>query len=127
MSGLDPYERKLLEGWEEVFKRGQLSFWVLLSLREGPKVMAEVRTWMAEITDGAVTAEERSLYRALQRFQEAELVTNTAVGSSKGPDRKLYELSPVGERVLSAFIERDIRPFLRPEVVRLLDAPTRSR
>lgn len=121
MNDLDTYERKLLEGWEEVFKRGQLSFWILLALREGPKVMAEVRSWMADITDGGVTVEERSLYRALQRFQETELVTSSAIASSRGPDRKLYELSPVGERVLSSFIERDVRLFLRPRVVRLLN------
>jgi DNA-binding PadR family transcriptional regulator len=122
VSGLDSYERKLLDGWEEVFKRGQLSFWILLSLREGPKAMADVRSWMTDITDGGVTVEDRSLYRALQRFQETELVTSTAVASSKGPDRKLYELSAVGERVLSAFIERNVRLFLRPEVVSLLNA-----
>lgn len=121
MSGLDPYERKLLAGWEEVFKRGQLSFWILLSLRDGPKAMVDVRKWMTDITEGGVTVEERSLYRALQRFQETELVTSVAIASSKGPDRKFYSLSQVGERVLSAFIERDVRLFLRPEVVRLLD------
>lgn len=120
MSGLDSYERKLLNGWEEVFKRGQLSFWILLSLRDGPKHMAQVRQWMADITNGAVTVEERSLYRALQRFQVSELVTSTSVASAKGPDRKLYELSAVGDRVLSAFVERDVRLFLQPEVLRLL-------
>lgn len=123
MSALDAYERRLLEGWEEVFKRGQLSFWVLLALRDGPKHMARVREWIAEITGGAVTVEERSLYRALQRFQDSELVTSTAVPSEKGPDRKRYELAPVGDRVLSAFIDRDIRLFLSPEVTRLLGSP----
>lgn len=123
MSALDAYERKLLDSWEEVFKRGQLSFWILLALRDGPKHMARVREWIAEITGGAVTVEERSLYRALQRFQDSELVTSTAVASAKGPDRKRYELAPVGDRVLSAFIDRDIRLFLSPEVTRLLGSP----
>ena len=79
MSNLDPCETKLLEGWEEVFKRGQLSFWTLLSPRDGPGHMAQVRRWSGDI--------------------------------------------PVGDRVLSAFIERDVMSFLKADVVRLLDLP----
>ena len=120
MTGLDAYERTLLEGWEEVFKRGQLTFWVLLALREGPKHMAEIREWLSGMTDGMVSAEERSLYRSLQRFYDSELVTASAASGHRGPERKVYALSPSGEKVLSAFIERDIRLFLKPEVVRLL-------
>ncbi|HEY5548340.1 MAG TPA: PadR family transcriptional regulator [Coriobacteriia bacterium] len=124
MSALDAWELKLLEGWEDVFKRGQLTFWVLLALRDGPKHMAEIRQWLTDIGDGALTVEERSLYRALQRFHDSELVKSTSVSGNRGPDRKVYELSPIGERVLVAFIERDIRLFLRPEVTRLLKSHT---
>ena len=120
MNDLDKYEQKLLEGWEDVFKRGQLTFWVLLSLRDGPKHMAGIRRWMGEISNGALTVEERSLYRALQRFHDSELVTSTAVAGDRGPERKLYELSLTGDRVLSAFIDRDVRLFVKPEVARLL-------
>lgn len=120
MTGLDAYERKLLEGWEEVFKRGQLTFWVLLSLKEGPKHMAQVRAWIDDITDGAVGVEERSLYRSLQRFHDSELVISASAASERGPDLKLYSLTAVGEHVLQAFIDRNIRLFLAPGVVRLL-------
>ncbi len=120
MSGLDPYEHKLLNGWEEVFKRGQLTFWVLLALRDGPKHMAEIRTWMSDISGGTLVVEDRSLYRALQRFHDSELVESSSVPGNRGPDRKQYALSPVGERVLSAFIERNVRLFLSPAVARLI-------
>ena len=121
MTGLDTYERKLLDGWEEVFKRGQLTFWVLLSLKDGPKHMAQVRTWIDAITGGAVRVEERSLYRSLQRFHDSELVTSASAASERGPDLKLYSLTRVGEHVLQAFIDRNIRLFLVPEVMQLLD------
>lgn len=123
MKKLDGYEEKLLSNWEDVFKRGQLTFWVLLSLRQSPKHMkhmADIRTWITTITDGAITVEERSLYRALQRFYDAELVTYDSASGDRGPDRKVYKLSAIGERVLSSFIERNIRLFLNPEVKRLL-------
>ncbi|MBU2601526.1 MAG: PadR family transcriptional regulator [Actinobacteria bacterium] len=85
--------------------------------------MAAIREWMADISTGALTVEDRSLYRALQRFHDSELVKSTSVAGNRGPDRKLYELNPIGERVLSALIERDIRLLLKPEVVRLLEPP----
>ncbi len=120
MKKMDEYEEKLLANWEEIFKRGQLTFWVLLSLRQSPKHMAEIRSWITTITNSAITVEERSLYRALQRFYDAELVTYDATSGDKGPDRKVYKLSAIGEGVLSSFIERNIRLFLKPEVKRLL-------
>lgn len=123
MTDLDPYERKLLEGWEDVFKRGQLTFWVLLALKEGPKHMAEIRERINELTEGMVTVEDRSLYRALQRFHDSELLTSTSAEGNRGPDRKVYALSATGNRVLSAFVERDLRLFLKPDVARLLEPP----
>lgn len=126
MSDLDAYERRLLEGWEEVFKRGQLTLWVLLALLDGDKHMAEIRTWVADVTCGGVTVEERSLYRALQRFRDSEMIDHVSAAGARGPDRKVYRLGPVGRRVLGAFVDRDVRAFTRPEVVRLLDAATRD-
>lgn len=120
MKKLDEYEEKLLTNWEEIFKRGQLTFWILLSLRQSPKHMAEIRSWLNETTGGSVAAEERSLYRALQRYYDAELVTFDRAEGDRGPDRKVYKLTKIGENVLSEFIKRNIRLFLNPEVKRLL-------
>jgi PadR family transcriptional regulator, regulatory protein PadR len=120
MNNTKDYEEKLLKGWEEIFKRGQLTFWVLLSLRQSPKYMAEIREWIGQVTDNTITVEERSLYRALQRYYDAELVTYDATEGNRGPDRKVYKLTKIGERVLGAFIDRNIRLFLKPAVKKLL-------
>ncbi len=114
------YEDRVLQGWEEIYKRGQLTLWVLLALRDGAKAMGEIRHWLREITDDTVTVEERSLYRVLQRFDKAELVSFTAQSSTKGPDQKLYALTPLGKRILARFIDRNIRLFTKPAVRRLL-------
>lgn len=119
-SGVPEYEQKLLLAWEEVFNRGQLTFWVLLALREGPKHMAAIRDWLGEITSTPLTVEDRSLYRALQRFYDAEMISYQTAPGERGPDRKIYTLSQTGERVLGEFIERNIKSFLQPKVVRLL-------
>ncbi len=68
------YEDKVLAGWEEVYKRGQLTFWTLLSLSEGTKTMDQVKQWLELTTKKTITVEDRSLYRVLQRFHTAELV-----------------------------------------------------
>jgi len=121
MSGADrKYEEKVLRGWEEVYKRGQLTLWVLLALHDSSKRMEEVKRWLKDITDNTITAEDRSLYRVLQRFYTAELVTYTSQGSERGPDQKLYTLSPLGKRVLARFIDRNIKLFTEPEVQGLL-------
>ncbi len=121
MSGADrKYEEKVLRGWEEVYKRGQLTLWVLLALHDSSKRMEEVKRWLKDITDNTITAEDRSLYRVLQRFYTAELVTYTSQSSERGPDQKLYTLSPLGKRVLARFIDRNIKLFTEPEVQGLL-------
>lgn len=120
MKKLDEYEEKLLTNWEEVFKKGQLTFWILLSLRQSPKHMAAIRDWILRISNSSITVEDRSLYRALQRYYDAELVTSFPTVGSRGPDRKVFKLTKIGENVLSKFIERNLRLFLKPDVKRLL-------
>ncbi len=116
----DQYEQKLLDNWEEVYKRGQLTLWVLLALSEGAKNMAQTRAWLAATTKGTITVEERSLYRVLQRFHTAELVDLESRPGVKGPDQKIYSLSATGERVLATFIDRNIALFLQPQIQKLL-------
>jgi DNA-binding PadR family transcriptional regulator len=122
----DHYEQTLLTNWEEVYKRGQLTLWVLLALSEGPKNMVETRAWLQRMTHGTITVEERSLYRVLQRFHTAELVNLSTRPGAKGPDQKIYSLSAIGQRVLQQFIERNIALFLRPEIQGIL-AKAKSR
>src|SRR5215475_10745581 len=95
----DEYARKLLAGWEDVYKKGQLTLWVLLALKDGPKHMAEIKAFLERATNGTLTVDDQSLYRALRRYDETELADyETAPGN--GPERKVYRLSKLGERVL---------------------------
>lgn len=115
------YVAKLLTSWEEVAKRGQLTFWVLLSLRDGPKHMAEIKRFVSDATHATITADDKSLYRALRRYHQAEMVAfQTAPGH--GPDRKVYELTAIGAEVLRRFIERNVTGILfQPQILRLMN------
>ncbi|HSW78704.1 MAG TPA: PadR family transcriptional regulator [Candidatus Babeliales bacterium] len=108
MKELDKYERKLLEGWEEVFKKGQLTLWIMLALKDGPKHMSEIKEFIYRATNGSLSADDKSMYRALRRYYDTELVEYEERPGKGGPDLKVYSLSSVGSKVLDAFVKRNI-------------------
>ncbi len=119
---LDEYENKLLEGWEEVFKKGQLTFWIMLALKHGPKHMADIKSFIDEATGGTLSADDKSMYRALRRYFDAELIDFTAEAGDGGPDRKVYSLTPIGQKVLARFVDRNITSvFYQPTIKALIE------
>ncbi len=119
MQQLTPYEETLLAGWEDVHKMGQLSLWLMLSLKDGPKHMTQIKSFIGDITDGALTVDDKSIYRALRRYNETELIGFVAARSNSGPDLKVYSLTRIGERVLEIFLTRNIQIFYKPNVRKL--------
>ena len=115
------YEQTLLEGWEEVYKKGQLTFWILLALRAGEKHMAQIKACIADLTGKTLLVDDKSMYRALRRFKEAELISFRTRPSKGVPELKLYMLTPIGKNVLQMFIERNIDAvFYKKSVTELL-------
>lgn len=117
---LNEYETQLLEGWEEVYKRGQLTLWIMLALKDGPKYMAEIKSYVEAYTKSAVTADDQSMYRALRRYTEAEMVTFTSEPTEKGPDRKVYALTKTGVHVLEQFVIRNLHGLMQQPFVKTL-------
>ncbi len=115
-------EDTLLAKWEETYKKGLLSFWILLLLRERPSYPFEMRPLIEEISQGSISADDNSLYRALGRFQEVGIVASQTQPSSQGPDRRYYHLTPTGLRLLQRFVERNIRVFESPAVAQRIQA-----
>jgi DNA-binding PadR family transcriptional regulator len=104
-------EEALLQKWEESYKKGLLSFWILLLLHERNSYPFEMRPLIEEISQGTITADDNSIYRALNRFQEVGLVSSEIQPSSQGPYRRYYRLTGKGFRLLKRFVERNIRVF----------------
>jgi PadR family transcriptional regulator, regulatory protein PadR len=117
---LSKYETQLLDGWEEVYKRGQLTLWIMLALSDGPKYMADIKRYISLYTNDAVTADDQSMYRALRRYAEAEMVSYTNEPADKGPDRKVYTLTDTGIHVLKQFIVRNLHGLVRQPIVKAL-------
>ena len=115
------YVDELVYEWDEVYKKGQLSLWVLLSLYDGKKYAAEIAEFMNQVTNGTFEVQEQSLYRALRRFKGMRMVSVSEEDSPNGgPKRKFYELTSTGEAVLARFAELHITPLTKPTIAALL-------
>jgi len=113
-------EITLLKAWEETYKKGQLSFWIFLSLKESPKYVSEIKSFIEKYSIGTITCEEQSLYRTLRKFQHLEMVKFYTKKGNKGPDRKYYEITPLGKKIFKSFIERNILILFEEKIKTLI-------
>lgn len=106
----------LLENWESVYKKGLLTFWLLLLLDEKPSYPYEMSAEVTRLSEGMISADGNSIYRAINRFEEMRLVASESGESKLGPPRKYYRLTDDGRSLLRMFIERNILIFQHPAV-----------
>ncbi|MDQ5932526.1 MAG: PadR family transcriptional regulator [Candidatus Saccharimonadales bacterium] len=115
----------LVNEWDEVYKKGQLSLWVLLSIFDQKKYAAEISDYMYDVTGGTFEVKEQSLYRALRRFKGMGMVSVSEEDSPNGgPKRKFYELTPTGREVLVRFVRLHISPLMNPAVFHIITSMT---
>lgn len=111
---------ELLSSWEETYKKGQLTLWIFLALKDGQKYVDEIKEFIERKTNNTISCEEQSLYRNLRKFQHIEVVSFVNKKGNKGPDRKYYFLTELGKELLEKFIERNINLFFSDEIDELL-------
>lgn len=107
---------RLLKDWESVYKKGLLTFWLLLLLDERPYYPYEMSEAVKSVSQGSMTVDDNSVYRAINRFDAMGLVAGQIAETGIGPPRKYYRLTEHGRALLRQFIERDILVFQHPEV-----------
>ncbi|HEX5447751.1 MAG TPA: hypothetical protein VFW90_00940, partial [Candidatus Saccharimonadales bacterium] len=72
------------------------------------------------------TADDQSMYRALRRYYDTELVDFRQEPGKGGPDLKIYSLSDVGAKVLDHFTKRNILDvFFKPQIKSLIEGEKR--
>ena len=120
MENNDKLQADLLGAWEETYKKGQLTLWIFLSLKEGPKYVTQLQESIERFSKGTIRAEEQSLYRTLRKFYHLKMVDFSAGKGHKGPDRKYYQLTPLGQSLLKSFVERNILLFFEEPLKALL-------
>lgn len=110
----------LLFSWEETYKKGQLTLWIFLSLKDGAKYVDEIKEFVETKSQNTMSCEEQSLYRNLRKYEHINVVSFENRKGNKGPDRKYYFLTAMGEKLLEQFIERNINLFFSSEINNLL-------
>ena len=116
----DEMHQELLDAWEDTYKKGQLTLWIFLSLKEGPKYVSGLQESIERFSKGTIHAEEQSLYRTLRKYYHLKMVDYSTGKGHKGPDRKYYHLTPLGESLLQSFVERNILLFFEEPLRELL-------
>ena len=120
MNADNTLHKELLSAWEETYKKGQLTLWIFLSLKEGPKYVSDLQESIHRFSKGTIHAEEQSLYRTLRKFYHLKMVDFSAGKGRKGPDRKYYHLTTLGASLLQSFVDRNIRLFFEEPLKELL-------
>lgn len=110
----------LLASWEETYKKGQLTLWIFLALKDGQKYVDEIKEFIENKSNNTISCEEQSLYRNLRKYKHIDVVTFENKKGNKGPDRKYYCLTKMGNELLEKFIERNIQLFFSNEINNLL-------
>ncbi len=113
---------ELLKNWEEVYKKGLLTFWLLLFLHERPAYAYELSAAIGELSRGTISADDNSIYRALNRFESLGIVESEMRQSDVGPQRRYYQLTASGAELLILFIQRNISVFEQPEIAARIQA-----
>ncbi len=82
--------------------------------------MQEVKSFISKATEQNLSVDDKSMYRALRRYVEAEMIAYTTEPNKDGPDRKLYQLTDTGKEVLESFLARNIRIFYTNPIKHLI-------
>ena len=112
---------ELLNAWEETYKKGQLTFWIFLALKESNKCVEDIKAFVEKASKQSMSCEEQSLYRTLRKFQNLAIVAYENRKVSKGPDRKYYPLTENGFLLFRRFVERNILIFNDSYIINLLN------
>ena len=117
---------QLLTQWEGTYKKGLLSFWLLLLLSQRRAYPYEMKAAIEELSQNSISADENSIYRALKRLGQSGIVDSEIQPSESGPDRRYFFLTELGEELLSHFVSRNILVFQHPVVADLIQKTVSS-
>ncbi|HTX90618.1 MAG TPA: PadR family transcriptional regulator [Anaerolineales bacterium] len=110
----------LLAQWEGTYKKGLLSFWLLLLLAHRKAYPYEIRAAIVEMSHDTIDADENSIYRSLNRLADSGIVDSEVIPSGTGPSRRYFFLTSLGRELLTRFISRNIMVFELPDVADLI-------
>lgn len=112
---------ELLFSWENTYKKGQLTLWIFMALQENKKYVDEIKSFIEKESKGTIRCEEQSLYRALRKYEHIDVLDYELRQGNKGPDRKYYFLTDLGQKLFNEFVNRNIRLFYSEDIKTILN------
>ena len=111
------YVDQVVETWEGEYKKGLLTFWILLALHDGEKHAREIKQFIEHEATTNLEVDEKSIYRSIGRLRTMGLIAHREVDSPNGgPMLKLNYLTSDGKAALRQFYTRNIKQiFLTQE------------
>ncbi len=116
-------EKKLTElllSWENTYKKGQLTLWIFMALQDSKKYVEEIKDFIEKKSGGTISCEEQSLYRALRKYEHINVLAFDLKDGNKGPARKYYYLTSLGQDLFNEFVNRNIKLFYLEEIKNIL-------
>ena len=110
----------LLAQWEETYKKGLLSFWLLLLLAQRKAYPYEIKDAIKSMSHATINADENSIYRSLNRLADSGIVASEVQPSESGPSRRYFFLTSLGQELLTRFINRNILVYEQPDVAEMI-------
>lgn len=101
---LDNDETQFLNDWEEVYKKGIITFWVLFYASQRAY---DAKSLYEQLEGSDTFLNEHSIYRLLRRLYDVGVIDQS---HTEGRN-KFYTISPKGSRILTAFMARNIAPL----------------
>lgn len=105
------YIKLILTSWEPTFHKGQMTYWILVDIKESPKSLKVIQTFISYAIREIISYNEQSIYKGYKKYYDVELIDFELRVSERGPQRKYYRLIGLGKMVLNKFIERNIVIF----------------
>ena len=110
----------LLAQWEETYKKGLLSFWLLLLLSQRQAYPYEIKSTINAMSHNTINADENSIYRSLNRLADSGIVASELQPSGTGPSRRYFFLTDLGQALLTRFITRNILVYEQQDVAEMI-------
>jgi PadR family transcriptional regulator PadR len=102
---------RILKKWEKEFKKGLISYLILLLLLDKEMYGYELTSTLNELSRGQITYRESGIYQVLKRLGKKKLLTTFDKPSPRGPARKYYRITPRARNLVNRFTRQYVISF----------------
>lgn len=102
---------RILKKWEREFKKGLVSYLILLLLLDKEMYGYELTSTLNTLSGGQITYQESGIYQVLKRLGKKRLLTSFAKPSPRGPTRKYYRITPRARDLIHRFTRQYVISF----------------